>query len=778
MEPSQTGKPKFDPITLLGQVFAYVKHVRLMILMGALGLCAGLVYFLFSIPTYRATSLVSVQGFGAPVSNVAVSETAAVGSFNRSFLTRFRSQRVRVAAAAKLGLIPEKATFEAVIPHVPNVTVVPLDNRSMEVTILAYDPEVVRNYTKAMVEEFQRIQEEDWEQYRDEALQRYSEQIAQLEDKIAESIEALTKVEREQNLTEVTLEQRSLLEIPKDLVRTKAKLTEMAQIQDILQRIEQEEQTENTTQNSEERITGYVLRLLSLLGDFEKDTVVDVGDVISTTGPRSGIVASSKAAEVVVEPSRVDGIEPWRELERKLRMLETQITEASKIYRSEHQVMKDLLAEQQETRRALQTELDVLLSKFDLEYAKLQEQQKMLESRMPDYLEVTEKLGKSAFAYSSIAEQQKMWDQAREALSKKLATISFSEDFDWVQVRYNGHVSLRDEVPVSPSKSKLAMLSLMVALAGAFGLPTLLNLFNTSASTVQQLEEHTGLKGIGIVPLTSKDLLEDVHRSPAQGATVPNFLLEAFRIIRSNICLTPNRHERSQVVLVTSSRPQEGKTTLAANLAWAFHSMGEKTLLLDCDLRRGRVHGLIGIDNSPGMTRLLMGECSPDEAITKFGKNAFDVIPRGPVIAGTTEILCQRPFEQLVELFRKHYDRIVIDSPPTLGLSESSSLQRLVDGTVLVVRAEKTSRKDVTDAIALLNKSDAHFFGFVLNAIDLSKVSNYYYYYYYSAPYYDQLGASEEAENQAEYDSQPQLRQASKMLPPTRARGAEPASKV
>ncbi|MCB1078343.1 MAG: CpsD/CapB family tyrosine-protein kinase, partial [Verrucomicrobiae bacterium] len=267
----------------------------------------------------------------------------------------------------------------------------------------------------------------------------------------------------------------------------------------------------------------------------------------------------------------------------------------------------------------------------------------------------------------------------------------------------------------------------------------------------------TGLNGIGMIPLARKELLEDVHRSPAQGATVPNFLLETIRVIRSNICLRPNRNSQTQVVMVTSARPQEGKTSQAANLAWSFSSMGEKTLLLDCDLRRGRVHGFTRVSNELGMTHLLLGDCTPEQAIQPVGhrSSAFDIIPRGPVIAGTTEILCQKRFDDLIALFRQHYDRIVIDTPPVLGLSETSSLQRVCDGVVLVVRAEATSKKDVGDAVSILSKAGAHFFGFVLNAVDLSKASNYYNYYYYSAAYYDDFDDNAEDDGQTPTSNSP-----------------------
>ncbi|MDG2125381.1 MAG: hypothetical protein P8J87_16880, partial [Verrucomicrobiales bacterium] len=141
----------------------------------------------------------------------------------------------------------------------------------------------------------------------------------------------------------------------------------------------------------------------------------------------------------------------------------------------------------------------------------------------------------------------------------------------------------------------------------------------------------------------------------------------------------------------------------------------------------------------PGLSDFMMGLCPLEDVVKPMVAGKFDIIPRGSIIPGSTEILCQEFFENLVQKFRGEYDRIVIDTPPVLGLSESSSLQRVVDGVVLVVRAEKTRLKDVEDGVTLLRKSGAHMFGFVLNGIDLSKIGNYYNYYYYSAGYYDEL---------------------------------------
>lgn len=749
MDPSSNQVSKFDPIKILSQAFAYLKHLRLMLILFAFGLLAGIAYFLYATPVYRAQSIVYFQAFGSPIRDTEIPETSSYNAgLTRSLMDRLRSQEVQIAAAQRLGLLGEgETTYEALLEHVPSVMIGIVDARHLEVTVLAYDQDVVRNFCEALVAEFQEIQEETWAQFRDEALERYALQLTELEKKVAENVDSLTSMERDQKFTEVTIEQQSLLEIPKQLVETRERLKRMDSVRETLKRYESEPESVETT-----------LSILSLLSTFEKETDVEVGTLVQRSlAPNRSGVAPGKPTEVqVVTPADLEGVEPWRNLEREKRALEAQIAESSNLL-PEHPKMKELVAQLEVIQRGLNSEMMILREKFDIEYRRLTEKLAQLQERIPEYQKVTEEFGRSSMEYSSIEQAQLMWEKARERLAEKLATITFAEDFDWVQLRFKGHTSLRDEVPVSPNKAKLLMIALMIGLAGAIGVPTILNLLDTSATSLAQLEDYIGLKGIGIVPLTDAEFLESVHRSPAQGATVPNYLLECFRVIRANIGLDAKFDGiESQVILITSARPQEGKTTQAANLAWAYHSMGERVLLIDCDLRRGRQHILLKLANDGGMSRMLTGQITPDKAIIHTQQKGFDAIPRGPIIPGSTELLCQEEFFAQIQVWKEHYDRIIIDCPPVLGLSESTSLQRLADGIVLVVRSERTSMKDVRDAVTLLRKTGAHFFGFVLNGVDLSKIGNYYQYYYYSAPYYDQFEGDPEEVGSHRHKSQQQ----------------------
>lgn len=721
---------KFDVVDILQTALSYVQHIRLMLLMLAFGILAGICYFLFATPIYSAKSLIFCQVFGSSVETSGLPTSNSGAGFMRSIINRLNSEQMKIGVARRLGLIGENGTYGDVLDHITVVRVGTMDAQYLNLEVQAYDPEVARAYGPALVEEFAHLQSSSWDQFRDDAIDRYARELKELEEKVEENQGELTKIEREKRFTEATIEQQSLLKIPSDIVETRERIARMDSIRATLK-------TYDEMAPSEER----TLSILSLLSDYETDTEVDVGDVVrrSPTG-ESGAVVQANNREVVM-PSEVDGIEPWRELERQKRLIETEIEEASKVYLPEHPKMKELVARLDQTKVAIETEMLVLRQKFDLEYERLTEKLAKLQERIPEYQELSAEFAKSARSFSSIDKTRAMWDQAREALAEKLTRLSFIDDVDWVQLQFEGHTTLRDQDPISPNKKKLVMLSLLLGLGGAVGLPTLLNLINTSASNIPQLEELLGMRGIGIVPLTDKETLESVHRSPAQGAVTPNFLLECFRVIRANIGLDsglPDGHA-PEVILVNSARPQEGKTILAANLAWAYHSMGERVLLVDCDLRRGRVHGLLQIDNGVGMSHMLTGEASPKEAILPTRQKGFDVIPRGPIVPGATELLCQEGFISILNEWRTHYDRVILDCPPILGLSESASLQRLADGCVLVVRSESTSRKDVRDAVDVLEKTGAHFFGFVLNGVDLSKTGNYYRYYYYSAPYYNQF---------------------------------------
>jgi capsular exopolysaccharide synthesis family protein len=442
----------------------------------------------------------------------------------------------------------------------------------------------------------------------------------------------------------------------------------------------------------------------------------------------------------LIKPPPVNAINDWKDLAKQRRIAEQKIRDAiASGVGPQNSLVTDLNDEIKDLTSKLDIELEHLIQQFELDCKSLTERKGILESRLSDYYEVTKKWAKLKQDYEALDKGEMEWGAQRKKLSERIAALEFGADKERFELVFGGHTVMRDEIPVSPNKAKLLIISLVLGLGMAVGTPTILQLFDSSASRLQQIENATGIMGLGIIPLMKRSELENISRSPTLGAQIPNQLLENFRIIRSNIVLHPNAEGHTQTLMVTSARPTEGKTTQAANVAWAFNSIGEKTLLIDADLRRGRIHELTQTNNAIGMTTLLTGLHSPDQVIQRSSLDNLHVIPRGPIIPGSTEVLSQQFFEDLITQWALHYDRIVIDTPPVLGLSETTSIQRVTDGILLIVRAEKTSQKDVEDAVDMLKKTGAHFFGFVLNGIDLNQKKNYYQFSYYSADYYASL---------------------------------------
>ena len=212
---------------------------------------------------------------------------------------------------------------------------------------------------------------------------------------------------------------------------------------------------------------------------------------------------------------------------------------------------------------------------------------------------------------------------------------------------------------------------------------------------------------------------------------------EAYRGIRTSL-LFSSADVAPQIILVTSSGPREGKTTCSANIAAAMAQAGSRVIVVDCDLRRPRVHQLFGRDRSVGTSNILVANCTIDEAIQQTDIPNVDMIASGPVPPNPSELLgSKHMMEMLVEL-RGRYERIIIDSPPISAVTDAVILSKIVDGVVLVIRAHQTNREVIRYAITQLRNVSAHIFGAVLNGVDMGRDSYYYYQYYYY--YYGQDG--------------------------------------
>jgi polysaccharide biosynthesis transport protein len=742
---------KFDPQTLISAALQALQHWRLVVIMLAIGLQAGAIYFMFSRPTFFSRALVDVKIFGSPITPVGGDEGASGPSYliKHGLMTELTSMHLVLKTARKLGLVGMNDSYETVRDeHVPRVDVIPLDSNNVEIYTTCYMPEVAREFPKALVDAYLTTQRESLRDMREQAIARYTSELGELQEMVNKTAKQASDYDSQNELTRTFIEVNKLTRVPVEIVSTQEQIAQIEALP--LPSIAIDKLTFDQ-----------VIEELSKLSLVQKQSTVNVGDMVAAataplrlpsgtgvTGPAAAALAAATtnqaSTRVIVQPNMVDTVDPWRALEKEYRDTSVELVEAQKTYLSGHVVIKAILEKRASLESSLRAALQVARNQHVVDLQRKKERLEELKAQLPEYKDISEKYEQFRRHSGLMDQGNLLWDNAVVAMSGKLSSVEYELNKNRVELAFKGYITLRDLQPISPNKTKLMLISLLLGFGGGFGLISLMKLFNSSTSRLADLESITGLKGLGVVPFTSKKDREDVFRAPAVGSTVPNSLLESFRLIRSQILLDDAHTGGCQVVMVTSARPSEGKTSLASNLAWAFYSMGEKTLLVDCDMRRGRVHQVTGSTNELGLSTLLTGRSTSAESIQASKNENLDILTRGPIIVGATDKLVQADFDALIGEWRTKYPRIILDCPPTLGLSETATISRVADGTLLVVLAEKTARKDVVDAVELLRKTGSNLVGFVLNALDLKKLANSYQYYYYSAAYYDSFDDADE----------------------------------
>ncbi|NLK27239.1 MAG: polysaccharide biosynthesis tyrosine autokinase [Clostridiales bacterium] len=206
---------------------------------------------------------------------------------------------------------------------------------------------------------------------------------------------------------------------------------------------------------------------------------------------------------------------------------------------------------------------------------------------------------------------------------------------------------------------------------------------------------------------------------------------EAFKALRTNLRFALIK-EGCKKIIISSPLPSEGKSTTSINLGIAISQTGSRVLIIDCDLRKGKIHNSFNLKYKPGLTDALSGMVELKDVTKKTSYENLDIIPLGTLSPNPSELLSSSQMEKILLLLEKDYNYILFDTPPVNVLSDSLSLAKYSDGILLVVREGKTSHPILTNALDKFKLSQGNILGFVLNGISMNKGKklNYYYSYY------------------------------------------------
>jgi succinoglycan biosynthesis transport protein ExoP len=269
--------------------------------------------------------------------------------------------------------------------------------------------------------------------------------------------------------------------------------------------------------------------------------------------------------------------------------------------------------------------------------------------------------------------------------------------------------------PVRPDKRRIAALATLIGLALGVALILGRDYLDNTLKDPDEVERYLHL-----------DLLAAV---PRYGEETVHFVTEAYQNIRTAL-LFARKDDGGQVVLVTGTAPQEGKTTTLVNIAKLLAASGEKTIVIDCDLRRAQLHSWLGLDREPGLTDHFVSHLDLDALIRSTMVPNLFALTAGVLPPNPPALLARRDMEKLLTRLRGHFEWVLVDSPPVASVTDALLLARYADIVLFVVQYNKVDKKVVKRTVAALRKATPNLLGGIFNAVDLKSKGDYYYYYH------------------------------------------------
>lgn len=211
----------------------------------------------------------------------------------------------------------------------------------------------------------------------------------------------------------------------------------------------------------------------------------------------------------------------------------------------------------------------------------------------------------------------------------------------------------------------------------------------------------------------------------------PFVITEAYKTARTNLMFALATGE-NKIVIITSSNPSEGKSTTCSNMALTFAGMGASTLIIDADLRKPTIHKLFGIPNKVGLSSTLGGFNKIDEAITYGVEENLDIITSGPIPPNPADLLASDLMDNLLRALSKHYDYILIDTPPINVVTDSQLMNNTVSGIMFVIWEGVTTHTDINSALRSIEMAKGRVLGFIKANCNAKGSKNYKYNYNYS----------------------------------------------
>ncbi len=433
--------------------------------------------------------------------------------------------------------------------------------------------------------------------------------------------------------------------------------------------------------------------------------------------------------------------------------------EKIKVFKPDYPEMVKLKARLDSMKSELESEIRKAVDAGEADFRSAQKKEASLQNMLETQRTEVSRTDSNAILYNSLRiEVENMRDLLNNLTAKQNETL--------VSARLGGlrtsNIKIIDRAlvpggPFTPDTKRNLLMALLVGLIGGLGLVFLAEYLDNTVKGPEDAEKLTGLPSLGIIPFLEPDSSKkrgDVYGTYSYGAenapaseTMPEVsdielinhlypkfsISEDYRTVRTSI-LFSNAERQPKTICFTSTLPQEGKTATVANMAVSFAQLEGKILLIDCDLRKPRLHKVFKARNLVGLSGCLTGKVAFDDAIQKTAIENIWILPSGPHPPNPAELLNSRRMRDLLEVVKDRFDFVLLDTPPVLAVIDPVIISSLADCTVVVIRAGKTTRKPLVRAVAELRKAKSDIIGVIFNEVKLGRQGSavpYYQYYQY-----------------------------------------------
>jgi polysaccharide biosynthesis transport protein len=441
------------------------------------------------------------------------------------------------------------------------------------------------------------------------------------------------------------------------------------------------------------------------------------------------------------------------QIKGSLANLETEKGRLLSIYTVDHPRIQELNQQIGEARKALNGEISNIVQGIESSYSAARAREAALETEGKRQQDLALGLKQVGVDYAVLNEEVVVSRGLYESVLKRLNETNVGNDL----AAANISITQRAELPLLPSSPRTLLILLVSAFLGlllAVGYALFSEYMDATVNTPQGVWAAVSLATLGVVPelgslhrrhrLMLPDYEKTKGAEPSKKADESlskelvvvrdqiSMIAESYRTIRTALLLSRAEHP-PKVILLTSPSPGDGKTMTSLNLGIALAQSGQRVLLIDADLRKGRCHKLVNVEGSRGLTNVLTGQLTLQESIQQTTIGNFYLLPRGHLPPNPADLLMSEKMRDVLRELRESFDFIVMDSPPVIAVSDAAIISSLCDGVLLVFHGQKTTTPKARRALERLESIGAPIIGVILNEVDMRNPDYVDYRVYYGA---------------------------------------------